>query len=91
MGLNSDIERFNAAAIKALEGSGTVINDLYALTRNIPKECCSDMTHFNTPEGRAMLGNKVLSVICEELNIELPDVAKKTFVPENYTEENIGR
>ncbi len=89
--LNSDIERFNDRAIKALEGSGTVINDLYAITRNIPKECCSDMTHFNTPEGRAMLGNKVLSVICEELGIDLPDIAKKTFVPENYTEENIGR
>ena len=89
--LNSDIERFNDAAIKALEGTGTVINDLYEITRDIPDECCSDMTHFNTPKGRAMLGNKVLSVICNELGIELPDVAKKEFIPENYTEENIGR
>ena len=29
---NKTIEEFNAAAIRALEGTGTVINDLYALT-----------------------------------------------------------
>lgn len=88
--LNSDIERYNAAAINALSGTGTVINDLYEITRDIPDICCSDMTHFNTPEGRSYLGNKVISVICGELGIELPDVAKKEFVPEKYTDENIG-
>ena len=88
---NDDIELFNSTAIKALEGSGTVIDDLYEITKDIPRECCSDMTHFNTPKGRATLGNQVLSVICAELGIEIPDIAKKTFIPENYTEENIGR
>ena len=89
--LNSDIERYNEAAIKVLEGSGTVINDLYEITRDIPDECCSDMTHFNTPEGRALLGGRVVSVICRELDIELPELSDKAFVPENYTEKNIGR
>jgi hypothetical protein len=88
---NTVIEQFNATAIKALEGTETVINDLYALTKDIPAECCSDMTHFNTPEGRALLGNKVISVICKELDIELPDITVKSFTPENYTAENIGR
>lgn len=89
---NAIIEKFNEAALSALEstGTGTVINDLYAHTVNVPKECCSDPTHYNTPAGAAYMGNKVLSVICPLLDISAAEVKVEGFKLENYTTDNIG-
>ena len=87
---NRVIEEFNSTAIRALEGSGTVINDLYRASVDIPDSFRSDMTHFNTNEGRAYMGNKVLSVICRELDIDPKQIKLESFVPEDYTDDNIG-
>ena len=42
---NCVIRDYNAAAIQALAGTDTVIDDLYEVTENAPEECHSDMTH----------------------------------------------
>lgn len=87
---NATIEAFNAAAIKALEGTGTVIDDLYAVTATCPSEYHSDMTHYYTPGGIELIGKQVLSVIARELGEEPNPVDINTFYPEHYTKKNIG-
>jgi hypothetical protein len=85
---NSVIAEYNRRAVKALEGTGTVINDLFALTENCPASAHSDGVHFNNDEGVALTGNRVVEVICRELGIE--PSRKTEAVRENYDTENIG-
>lgn len=87
---NATIEAFNAAAIKALEGTDTVIDDLYAVTTDAPEECHSDMTHYSTPAGIERVGGRVVEVITSELGIEARDVDMDTFYPEAYPKKAIG-
>ena len=87
---NATIEAFNAAALKALEGTDTVIDDLYSVTATAPEECHSDMTHYSTPAGIERVGGRVLSVICRELDIAPSEVNIENFTPENYSKTNIG-
>ena len=84
------IELYNEIARKALSGTDTVINDLYAHTKNVPPEYCSDMTHYNTPEGAAYMGGKVLAVIAQQLGIMGKDIKAEGFQLENYSADNIG-
>ena len=72
---NSDIIAFNRAAIKALADTDTEINDLYAVTENIPDSCRSDLTHFNTPDGVRVVGGKVLDTLCAALGIDRDSLA----------------
>ena len=88
---NAVIEAYNRAAIEALSDTDTVIDDLYSVTADCPDECKSDMTHFNTPAGAALVGGKVLSVICSELGISAGEVNLDNFEPEKYTKQNIGQ
>ena len=67
--LNSDIKAYNKVAIERLSKYDIVINDLYSTMESAPKECYSDMVHFGTKLGIQTTGNKVLEVICSELNI----------------------
>jgi len=53
-------------------------------------ECCSDMTHYNTKEGAAYMGGKVLSVICSLLGISAAEVKVEDFSLEKYSADNIG-
>ena len=87
---NAVIEQYNEIAKKALSGTDTVINDLYAHTKNIAPEYCSDMTHYNTPEGAAYMGGKVLAVIAEQLDIKGKDIKAEGFRLEDYSADNIG-
>ena len=67
---NREIEEYNAIALAALRDTDTVINDLYALTKELPATFYSDMTHLYTPEGTEVMTNQVLSVICDTLGLE---------------------
>ena len=88
---NSTIEQYNKIAIDALLGTGCVINDLYTLTKNAPLAIrAGDPTHFYTPEGTKLIGDRVLSYICGELNIVAGDVKLEGFVPEKYDNKTIG-
>ena len=87
---NATIEAFNAAAIKALEGTDTVIDDLYAVTASAPEGCHSDMTHYSTPAGIEHVGGAVIGLISRELGIEPKAVDMDTFYPEAYPKKVIG-
>jgi len=86
--LNSDIEEYNALAVKVLEKSGTDINDLYAFTKNIDASCRSDATHFNTEAGAKAMGGEVVRYLCQTLGIDEKELAAaKAASPE--IDENI--
>ena len=87
---NARIEKYNEAAIRALAGTDTVINDLYTLSKSFPEEYHSDGVHYRTMEGTAAIGGKVISVLCRELGIEASEVNIENFEPEKYSEANIG-
>ena len=88
---NSVIEQYNKIAIEVLSGTDCLINDLYALTKNAPAEIRNgDPTHFYTPEGTKLIGDRVLSYVCGELEIEARDVKLEGFVPEKYDNSIIG-
>ncbi|MBR2370505.1 MAG: hypothetical protein IKA82_00645 [Clostridia bacterium] len=87
---NAVIARYNEAALKALEGMDVIINDLWSITANCPDEYHSDAVHFRTNAGTELLGGKVISVICRELDIDAAQVDIQNFTPEKYSESNIG-
>ena len=88
---NSVIEQYNKIAVDVLSGTECKINDLYSLTKNAPLEIrAGDPTHFYTPEGTKLIGNRVVSYICNELGIEAGDVNIEDFVPEKYDDKTIG-
>ena len=83
---NADIEKYNQIAIETLSALGEEINDLYTLSKNAPEYCHSDATHYGTREGIQLLGDKIIEVICENLNI-MP----KKFVVDDVTVANIPK
>ena len=87
---NSTIEEYNKAAMRALAGTDTVINDLYTLTKDIPVAYRSDWVHFYTPEGTRFVGDRVLSVICKLLCIDPIDVKLDSFCPDFNAISDIG-
>ena len=88
---NSTIEQYNKIAAEALKDTDCVINDLYTLTKNAPLEIrAGDPTHFYTPEGTKLIGDRVLSYICGELKIAASEVNLADFVPEKYDAKTIG-
>lgn len=87
---NSVICKYNETAIQALKTTDTVINDLYSLTETFPDSYRSDWVHFYTPSGTKIIGDKVLSVICEVLDIKAEEIDMKEFYPEIYSKDNIG-
>ena len=76
---NKDVEEYNRIALEVLKDTGTVVNDLYAVTKELPIECYSDMTHLYTTDGANALSNKVLEAICAELGIEKINYDVKNF------------
>ena len=67
---NKTIEEFNRAAIEALKGTGTIINDLYAHTKVLTQDYYKDPEHFSPDLGAPYLGKVVSEKICEVLNID---------------------
>ena len=87
---NATIEKYNEAALEALAGTDTIINDLYSLSQTFPESYHSDWVHYYTDEGTEVIGGRVLSVICSELGISASEVDIKNFEPEKYSAQNIG-
>ena len=87
---NAVIERFNALAREALADTDTEINDLYAITKDCPRQYHSDATHYSTDKGLELLGKQVLNVICDALDISKNEVDLSVFERENYSVKEIG-
>ena len=81
---NATIEAYNAAALRALAPTDTVINDLYATTAKCPPDYHSDAVHFYTDEGTALVSGQVVDTICRLLDIEPIGKSKKQVDLEQF-------
>lgn len=88
---NADIEQFNEIAVNTLSPLGVAFNDLYTLTKNVPQECRSDMTHFYKPAGIKLVGDQVVKCICKELSIPLSQVKDVDAIVPTISKEIVGR
>ena len=77
---NQDIEKFNEIAVRTLLPMGVEINDLYAVTKDMPESYHSDKTHFNTKEATKQIGDQILQVICKDLDISAAEIQIEDFV-----------
>lgn len=86
---NSEIEKFNTAAINALKPYEVGVNDLYEITRGLTADsaCRSDMTHFNTEDGIKLIGTKVVEEICVNTGIDFNDVRFARAAVKNVAKE----
>ncbi len=66
---NETICAYNAAALRALAPTNTVINDLYTPSSRCPESYHSDAVHFYTPEGTDLIGGQVADTLCRLLDI----------------------
>ena len=90
IGNNTIIEAYNQAAIEALKDTDTIINDLYALTKDFPNDWHSDLVHYRTPAAIQAIGNQVVETISKELDITAKEIDMETFDPTRYSKDNIG-
>jgi hypothetical protein len=67
---NCDIAAYNETAIQALAPLGVQIDDLNRVTADLPAECWSDSTHFNTRAGAQPLTEQVVACIEETLGVK---------------------
>ena len=87
---NTTIEKYNVAALRALSGTDTIINDLYPLTASFPDSYRSDWVHYYTPDGTKKIGGRVLAMISEILDITPEEINIENFETQKYTKNNIG-
>lgn len=87
---NADIEKFNAIARETLLPLGVSIDDLYAVTKNAPPSCRSDMTHFYTPNGIKLLGKTVVQKICKCLDVPLSETKNVEAIVPQLSKDIIG-
>lgn len=60
---NADIRRYNEIAKTVFLNADIAINDLWSLSKELPKEAHSDMVHFETEMGIRTLGSQVISCL----------------------------
>lgn len=72
---NSDIKKYNDIAVRKVKEYGFLVNDLYSITKDLPENYYSDMTHLYTPEGTQILTNAVIKAIGLALNTEYDEFA----------------
>ena len=69
---NSVIAQYNEVAVKVVQRYGFLVNDLYALLKDVPGSYYSDAsTHLYTEEATRMITNQVLSTICQCVDVEV--------------------
>lgn len=65
---NKDIKKFNQIALKVCEQLKIGVDDLWSISKELPREAHSDMVHYETDIGIEALGNQVVK--CLRLAIE---------------------
>lgn len=83
---NEEIEQYNDVAVNIVKKYGFEVDDLYALSRTLPKEAHSDAVHYYTPQGTEVFTNQVLSCVLPALGIE----EKLEYREEMYTDKPVG-
>lgn len=67
---NKDTERYNERAAEIVRAHGGIINDLYSLLKDCPKEYYSDLTHLYTEGATKIITEQVIGVIGDVLEIK---------------------
>ena len=83
---NEEIERYNAAAEDVVRKYGFEVNDLYAVSQELPPEAHSDAVHYYTPMGTEAFANKVISHLLPALGVQEKVVYKEAL----HTDKPIG-
>jgi len=65
---NSDIRRYNEIARNVFGGLDVEINDLWSISKDLPKEAYSDMVHFETGPGTEAIGGQVVKCLKKYCN-----------------------
>lgn len=68
--LNKDVREFNRIAVEECLKYGCEIDDLYAITENVPESYYSDCTHLYTEEGAKLHTEAVVRCILKVLEID---------------------
>lgn len=66
---NEDIELYNKAAVEIVKKYGFEVNDLYAVSKELPEEAHSDPTHYITDIGTKAFATAVIKRLTEALGI----------------------
>lgn len=72
--LNSDAQAYNAVALEVLKDTDTIINDLYALTKDLSDEYYADGVHFSEEIGVPYISQAVIKKLCEVGKIEVSKI-----------------
>ena len=67
---NEEIEEYNKVAVEIVTKHGFEVNDLYAVSVNLPEEAHSDPVHYYTPMGTQAYADKVLSAVTPYLELD---------------------
>ena len=65
-----DIEAYNAAAVEIVTRHGMAVNDLYTLSKSLPKSAHSDETHYYTKEGTQAFTDRVLEQVAGVIGVK---------------------
>lgn len=60
---NKDIQKYNEIAKQVCEEMEIEIDDLWSISKKMPREAHSDMVHFETDLGIQTLGNQVITTL----------------------------
>ncbi|MBQ4047927.1 MAG: hypothetical protein IJC93_06100 [Clostridia bacterium] len=68
---NEEIEAYNAAAVAIVTRHGFAVNDLYAMSVDLPMETRTGPTHFYTEAGTAAFTDAVLAHLLPAIGLDL--------------------
>ena len=78
---NEEIRKYNEVAVDVVKKYGLKVNDLYALSENLPESAHSDPVHYYTSVGTEAFTKQVLSFIIPELGLdEIPKYCEVMYV-----------
>ncbi len=83
---NEEIEQYNQVAVNVVNKYGFEVNDLYKLSKSLPKEAHSDAVHYYTPMGTEAFTKQVLSYVVPALELS-DDIIYST---ELHTDKPVG-
>lgn len=71
---NEEIEEYNKVAVDIVKKHGFIVNDLYAVSKNLPEEAHSDAVHYYTSIGTEAFTKQVLTYLSDALELsEVPE------------------
>ena len=83
---NEEIAEYNRIAVDVVKKHGFEINDLYAVSAQLPESAHSDPVHYYTPAGTEAFTNQVLSCIVPHLDTDKEIIYQEAL----YTDKPIG-